>query len=332
MLLYLYLNSFSKEFTAELKQELKNIFSPEFNFPLEEIREKTKRFLTEIKEHLIIVHIKKIACEITFNAFPLLKLIKALETIIDEAQFTVTPQEILVEFMDASRICLTRIALSDSSYKYYREAKIYLNIKDLRDVLKSEANDKSLSSLQFGEKTLFLSIVSEKFGSTINRTLDYIDLEMEDIPFEHLTSIDYDFNFSLEQHKFQYTMKNLGVYSDVIDISAKGQSVKFSEIGKIGEGEFIWKEKQLLNFQFREDELRNTENLSSHSLTFLSWVDKMTQVLSKSDPIRFNIKTDHPIRIEANFPQLGNTSLLYFLAPRIPEAEFSDDDEDMDNF
>ena len=171
-------HSFSKEFTTELNQELKNIFSPEYNFPPEEIREKTKHFLTEIKEHLIIVHIKKIACEITFNAFPLLKLIKALETIIDEASFTITPQEILLEFMDASRICLTRIVLSDSSYKYYREAKIYLNIKDLRDVLKSEANDKSLSSLQFGEKTLFLSIVSEKFGSTINRTLDYIDLEM----------------------------------------------------------------------------------------------------------------------------------------------------------
>ncbi len=153
---------------------------------------------------------------------------------------------------------------------------------------------------------------------------------MEDIPFEHLTSIDYDFTFSLEQHKFQYIMKNLGVYSDVIDISAEGQSVKFSEIGKIGEGEFIWKEKQLLSFQFREDELRNTENLSSHSLTFLSWVDKMTQVLNKKDSIKFSIKNDHPLRIEANFPQLGNTSLLYFLAPRIPEAEF--DDDDMEDF
>ena len=145
--------------------------------------------------------------------------------------------------------------------------------------------------------------------------------------FDNLVSIDYSFSFSLEQQKFAYTMKNLGIYSDVIDISIKEEIVKFCEKGEIGEGEFIWKKEHLLSFKYTEEECT-----SAHSLAFLLWVDKMTQVLSKSDPIRFNIKTDHPIRIETNFLQLGNSSLLFFLAPRIPEAEFSDDDEDMDDF
>ncbi len=315
--------SFRKEFTTGLSQELKNVFTSKSNFPPEDIKEKTKRFQEEIKEYLVTVHIKKIACEITFDAFPLLKLIKALDTLIDEARFTITPHEILIEFMDPSRICLVRITLSDSSYKFYREAKIYLNIGNFKDVLKSEASDKSSSSLQFGEKTLFLTIKSGKYGSKINRTLDYIDLETEDIPFTHLTSIVYTFNFTLEQQKFQYTMKNLGVYSDIIDISSENQSVKFSENGEIGKGEFTWNEKQLLRLQVSEE-----ENLSSHSLSFLSWVDKITQVLCKKDPIHFSVKHDHPIRIKTDFTQLGDSSLLYFLAPRIPEEDYDDDMED----
>ncbi|KKN43976.1 hypothetical protein LCGC14_0697900 [marine sediment metagenome] len=209
---------FSREFTAELKQELKNTFTTEINFPPEEIKEKIKRFREEIKEHLIIVHIKKISCEITFDAFPLLKLIKALDSIITEIYLRITPKEIYIQFIDPSRICLTRIILSESFYKYYRDSKVCINIENFRKVLKCEANDKSLTTLQFGEKSLFLSINSKKFKPTINRTLDYIDLDLEDVPLDNLVSIDYSFSFSLEQQKFAYTMKNLGIYSDVIDI------------------------------------------------------------------------------------------------------------------
>lgn len=325
--------SFSKEFTAGLNHELEQIFSTETDFPPEEIKEKIKKFREEIKERLVIVHVKKIACEIIFDAYPFLKLIKALETIISEARFTVNPQEILIEFMDASRICLTRIILSDSSYQFYAKSELYLNIENFKNVLKCEANDKSSITLQFGEERLNLSINSEKFGSTINRTLSYIDLEIEDIPLDNLISIDYAFSFALEQHKFAYTIKNLGIYSDVIDISAGKQSVIFSEEGELGKGEFSWKKDQLLSFQFNEEETATEELSSAHLLFFLSWVDKITQVLGKKDSIQFSIKPDHPIRIENLFPQLGNSSLLYFLAPRTPiDIEEGENDDDLMEF
>ena len=44
------------------------------------------------------------------------------------------------------------------------------------------------------------------------------------------------------------------------------------------------------------------------------------------DPVHFSIKDDHPIRIDINFTKLGNTSLLYFLAPRALVNDFKDED------
>ncbi len=255
--------------------------------------------------------------------------------------------------MDPSRICLTRINLSDTSYKFYKNIDVALNIGDLKDVLKCEANDRSKTTLQFGEETLFLAINSEKFGSTINRTLEYLDLELEEIPLENLTKIKYIFSFSLDQARFVYMMKNLGIYSEVIDISAKEQSVIFSEEGKHGKGEFVWKKKHLLEYQFNheviEEELQKEYSeetkaklqtildtkqcMSAHSLSFLTWIDKIAKVLGSKDTIQMSIRNDHPIRIIIQFPQLGNSSLLYYLAPRIPPEDYDEEDDDnLDDF
>ena len=158
----------------------------------------------------------------------------------------------------------------------------------------------------------------------------------------------------MEKYKFSYTMKNLGIYTDVVDITANGHSVIFSEEGTNGRGEVPWDKDQLLKFSFddelvkRELESEYNENskeklrtllekkrcLTSHSLIFLSWIDKLVQVLEKKDPIHISIRKDHPIRIATQFPQLGESSLLYFLAPKVTEEEYTeDDDEDeMDDF
>ena len=213
--------------------------------------------------------------------------------------------------------------------------------------------DRSKTTLQFGEKTLFITINSEKFGSTINRTLEHLDLELEEIPLENLTKIRYHFSFSLEQAKFAYMMKNLGIYSEIIDISTKEQSVIFSEEGKLGKGEFVWKKKQLLEYQFNheviEEELKKEYSQetktklqtlldtkqckSAHSLSFLIWIDKIAKVLGSKDAIQMSIRNDHPIRFIMQFPQLGNSSLLYYLAPRVSEEDYdNEEDDDLNDF
>ncbi len=148
-------------------------------------------------------------------------------------------------------------------------------------------------------------------------------------------------------------MKNLGIYSEIIDISTKEQSVIFSEEGKLGKGEFVWKKKQLLEYQFNheviEEELKKEYSQetktklqtlldtkqckSAHSLSFLIWIDKIAKVLGSKDAIQMSIRNDHPIRFIMQFPQLGNSSLLYYLAPRVSEEDYdNEEDDDLNDF
>jgi len=69
---------------------------------------------------------------------------------------------------------------------------------------------------------------------------------------------------------------------------------------------------------------------SAHSLTFLKWIEEITKILEKKDSIHFSIKNNHPMRIDISFAKLGDTSLLYFLAPRASKNE--DDDEEFEDF
>ena len=58
---------------------------------------------------------------------------------------------------------------------------------------------------------------------------------------------------------------------------------------------------------------------------------KSLSVLEKNDAVHFSIKDDHPMRIEISFAKLGSTTLLYFLAPRIPLEE-DEIDEELEDF
>ena len=349
--------SFLKEFLAQLTGELDAIFSKYRNLNQKEAAQKKSKIEKQILDHLTTVHIKKIACEIKFDAYSLLKLFRALEKIVSEAQFIITPEGIFIEIMDPSRICMIQIILKESSYKYFGKGKYALNIKNLINVLSCEANDKSITTLQFTDADLLITIKSEKFESKINRTSEFLDLELEPIPLDNLKNIKYPIQFSLEQFRFIYTMKNLGIYSEIVDITADNKNNKkaviFNESGDAGTGEVIWEKKNLLNLQFFHDlikeefeEIEDTSNekykdsleiilkeeqcTSAHSLTFLKWIEEITKVLERKDPISFCIKDDHPMKIEIDFNKLGDTSLLYFLAPRalVNEDEFNDELED----
>ncbi|MFW9876142.1 MAG: hypothetical protein ACFFG0_23825, partial [Candidatus Thorarchaeota archaeon] len=317
--------SFSNEFYQELDKKLNNIFGRYPKLPQKEIKVKTAKYIKQLYEYLFRFHIKKVECEISFDAFSLLKLVIALESIIDEAQFTITKKGIFIEIMYPSRICLIRIHLHDLPYTFFKEGKHCVNVKDLKNVLYFEAYDKSTNTLEFGTEKLFINIHSKKFDSTITRTLEYLDLEIQEIPLEMLRNIKYPFQFSLSQEKFIYSMKNMGKYSEVVEITAdhtdENMTVIFDEIGQQGKGQVNWKRNALGTFHYNKEILErelkeiNSEKIkgiiekilneqkctSAHSLTFLAWLDKLVKVLEKGDMIDFSIRDDNPMRVTMQF-------------------------------
>ncbi len=348
--------SFTDIFTQKLHEKLDNILIQYPEITPKEANQRKAKYLDQIHEYLFRIHIKKVECEITFDAFSLLKLVIGLESIVDEGQFKSSDEGIFIEIMDPSRICLIRIKLADPSYKFISEGKCCLNIGDLKKVLFCESNDKSSAKLEFGSEKLYITIHSQKFDSTITRTLEHLDLELEDIPLEMLKNIHYPFTFSLDRDKFLYTMKNVGKYSEIVKITTDNtnadKAVIFREAGQIGTGEVNWKRSNLGSFEYHKGLLENKlqqvdnekskeiiENIlseqkctSAHSLTFLAWLNNLVKILEKNDTIQFSIREDHPMKVAMQFNKLGNSSLEYFLAPRATRNENVDDDEELDDF
>ncbi|MHA1233010.1 MAG: hypothetical protein ACTSPQ_20480, partial [Candidatus Helarchaeota archaeon] len=63
------------------------------------------------------------------------------------------------------------------------------------------------------------------------------------------------------------------------------------------------------------------------SINFLKAILKITQITIK---LQMSLKTDHPLKIIFEIENGGELS--FFLAPRVEEPEFEDEDEDFDEF
>ncbi len=54
------------------------------------------------------------------------------------------------------------------------------------------------------------------------------------------------------------------------------------------------------------------------------------KIASITEKLEISLKTDHPLKMIFNFAEGGE--LFYFLAPRVEDGEFGEDDDDMDEF
>ena len=85
-----------------------------------------------------------------------------------------------------------------------------------------------------------------------------------------------------------------------------------------------------MEYDLNEDDLIDSQlqgsSAGAYSLTFLKAILKIASITEK---LEISLKTDHPLKM--NFDLLEGGELSYFLAPRVEEEEFGDDD-DMDEF
>lgn len=119
-----------------------------------------------------------------------------------------------------------------------------------------------------------------------------------------LLNVEHQFEFTLKQCQFQYTIENLGIYSGITNIQFEENSVSFSEEGAMGEGLIPWEKGKLLHFKI--------ENIDANE---------------DSQPIIPKF-----LRIESKFSKLNESTILFFLAPRVPEAEYDEENENKEEF
>ena len=252
-------------------------------------------------------------------------IVETLASIIDETEFRVTPKEFTISAMDPSRICLLKLSIKKDDfdeYKCSKESKVGLNLDDLDKILKRSAANDSVE-IDFNEAEQKIKIKMQREGVSRTRTfsLALLDIDIEEIPMDNLLRIEYPSKWVIDTDFLVEAIKDAEIYSEILNINAaEGQGLIFSSSGQIGEMEYDLSEDDLI-----ESELQGAST-GAYSLTFLKAILKIASITEK---LEISLKTDHPLKMMFNLLEGGELS--YFLAPRVEEAEFGED-EDMDEF
>ena len=259
------------------------------------------------------------------NSRVLKGIVETLASIIDETEFRVTPKEFTISAMDPSRICLLKLSIKKDDFDEYecsKESKVGLNLDDLDKILKrSAANDTVEINFNEAEQKIKIKMQREGVSRTRTFSLALLDIDIEEIPMDNLLKIEYPSKWVIETDFLVEAIKDAEIYSEILNINAnEGKGLKFSSSGQIGEMEYDLNEDDLIESQLQGS------STGAYSLTFLKAILKIASITEK---LEISLKTDHPLKM--NFDLLEGGELSYFLAPRVEEEEF-DEDDDMDEF
>lgn len=254
-------------------------------------------------------------------------IVETLSSIIDETVFQVTKNEFTISAMDPSRICLLKLTIKKDGfdeYKCTKDSKVGLNLDDLDKILKRSAANDNIE-IDFNEKDQKVKIKMKRSeGSSRVRTfsLALLDIDIEEIPMENLLGIDYPTKWVIDPELLVEAIRDAEIYSEILNIKAEeDKGLLFSSSGQIGEMEYNLEAGDLIEAQLGDT------CMGAYSLTFLKAILKIAGITEK---LEISLKTDHPLKMIFNLMEGG--VLSYFLAPRVEEADFDEDDDQMDEF
>ena len=253
-------------------------------------------------------------------------IVETLASIIDETDIVITPKEFTIKAMDPSRICLLQLNIVKGDFDEYecsKECKITVNLDDLDKIMKRSSGNDNIT-LSFQEDTQKIKIKMQRDDSTRARTfsLALLDSDIEEIPMDNLLKIEYESTWTMDPDFLVEAIKDAEIYSEILNMDiTEGQGLAFSSSGQIGEMKYELGEDDLI------DSNLNGTSSGAYSLTFLKAILKIASITERLD---ISLKTDHPIKMIFNLLEGG--VLSYFLAPRVEEAEFEDDDDVLEEF
>ncbi len=249
-------------------------------------------------------------------------IVETLASIIDETEFRVTPKEFIITAMDPSRICLLKLSIKKEDFDDYNcneETKVGLNLDDLDKILKRSSTNDSIE-INFKESDNKIKIIMQREGTSRSRTfsLALLDIDIEEIPMDNLLKIEYLSKWVIDPEFFIEAIKDAEIYSEILNMKAEEKKgLTFSSSGQIGEMVYSLTNEDLIE--------TNIKDLSTgaYSLTFLKAILKIASITEK---LEISLKTDHPLKMIFNLLEGGELS--YFLAPRVEEADFDDEDNE----
>ncbi len=276
------------------------------------------------------------------DCYSLYKFFEALSSLVDEIPLVIESDnnQLVIIFMDTSRICLIEVvfgkritnvtnlknflkvnlkANNPYSIDIKSDGKDMVSVNDLKDLLRVRKGDKKTVSLVFKDPyRLLLEKKADSLG-VVKKNLNYLNIEIEDIPTGTLDNIEYLCVIGINQKLFSDFFYEAGIYSEVIGLEINKKGIHFTEEGVIGNSDIFY-ESGLLNYHNISTDMEK----GSYSLTYLNLVKPIIGIMEENDVIKIELKTDHPLKVSISFDNIG-AKITYYLAARVEEAEFDED-------
>ena len=228
-------NAFKNGFKQDLDTKLDQIFE---DSPLPEADNNSMRkdFLKNLKITLELIVVKKAYAQITFSQFHLHKFLDALNSFVDEIQIQLNEEGMIIVTTDPSRIGLMEIIFGSKTYQFYKTGKVGINLENFQKKLKCN-NDNSEVQLIFSEQILEMNLTSPKRKRVIKRTLFPIDFEPQGNSIGSLHNLVPPYTFEMTKDDYEDLIKNLGFYSEIVEIEVNLQGVFLNSTRK----NYFWK-------------------------------------------------------------------------------------------
>lgn len=249
-------------------------------------------------------------------------IIEALSSILSETELMVDKNGFTIAAMDPSRICLLKLIMKKvdfDSFQCKKDAKVGINLEDFYKIIKRAGTNESIF-LEFEEKDQKIKIRMKKETGTRARTfsLACLDIDSEEVPMDNLLAIEYDSIFKFDTELLLEAINDAEIYSEILNIKAEPEKgLLLSSTGQIGEMEYELPENELIESKIKEI------STGAYSITFMKAIMKLASI---TDNMEISLKTDHPLKMIFNL--IEGAVLNYFLAPRVEDADFDDDDEE----
>jgi len=266
-------------------------------------------------------------CKLTFEScYDFYKLVDCLSKFLDECEIDISENSMQIRAMDVSRICLLNIKKHLYSDKIIQNIKVGLDFVSLAKILKCVKNDKKELTVDFDTEQITNYKVKRSTESITKKTLKTLDIVTEDIPIENLMAMEYPNYVEIRKTYlsdfFRESDIKVNIYSEIIEIKIDSEGITFSQDGVKGNSEFLVDKDNLVELEGFDTERGN------YSLAYLNNLKTLLSILENTDTIKISLKEDHPLKIEIYLDSL-DIQLTMFLAPRVKEVEYYDDDDNL---
>ncbi|MEM3422673.1 MAG: proliferating cell nuclear antigen (pcna) [Candidatus Bilamarchaeaceae archaeon] len=238
------------------------------------------------------------------NAPALKAAVDAIVSIVEEGEFEITKDGLYLKAMDPSQISMVSFAMPKNAFEEYsitEENRIGIDISQLASVLSRGKNgEKAELSVEDGRLIVKFYAAKRKrtFKVPLRETSEKMQREPK-IDFKSYAVLKADaLKEVLKDAKLVSSHVRLNINSNDFVVEVKGDSGDIKEEFEVGGEEVL--------------EIKTTGNAKA---TFpLQYLEDMLKAAPSSSPIKINLETDKPMKLEYS---VEGASVVYYLAPRI---------------